>query len=282
MAVRPEIPDGSATAAGPATICVITNVRVDHVEEIGRSLEDTAAALVLSVPRRGTLITADKRFRGRRPRVPFAEPSPADIEALSWFPYPEFAKTSRWLSARPRNSAWPGNRPARHGQGQAGRRGAAAAQGRPPGIPRDLHRRRSPRTTFVPPGWSWEEASRKVPSELPLVLLYNNRADREYRIREFLDLPRTLGAVRAIATIGDRPEKVARFFSRTGAETLAFARDTPARSCSLAGRQGRGLVPPFRRGELPRERPDIVSYCVEHGSAFAGFEEEGCLRNRSG
>lgn len=43
-------------------IGIITNVRRDHVEEMGRTLEEIARCLANTIPRRGILVTADRRF----------------------------------------------------------------------------------------------------------------------------------------------------------------------------------------------------------------------------
>lgn len=43
-------------------IGVITNVRPDHGEEMGRSLEETARCLANTIPRRGVLVTAERRY----------------------------------------------------------------------------------------------------------------------------------------------------------------------------------------------------------------------------
>ena len=43
-------------------IGVITNVRTDHLEDMGRSLDEIARSLANTIPRDGWLVTADRRF----------------------------------------------------------------------------------------------------------------------------------------------------------------------------------------------------------------------------
>lgn len=62
MAVRPDLLWVSEREMLQATIGVITNVRFDHTEVMGRTLDRIAQSLANSVPRRGILVTGDRRF----------------------------------------------------------------------------------------------------------------------------------------------------------------------------------------------------------------------------
>lgn len=62
MAVRPELQYISQNKILDADISVVTNVRRDHLEEMGPTLDDIAIALGNVMPRDGYFITAEKRF----------------------------------------------------------------------------------------------------------------------------------------------------------------------------------------------------------------------------
>ena len=63
MAVLPDYQKTSEEEMLRADIGVITNVRLDHPEEMGETLEEIADALSHTIPERGTLFTADANFR---------------------------------------------------------------------------------------------------------------------------------------------------------------------------------------------------------------------------
>jgi len=62
MAVSPELQWVSEHKMVKSTIGVITNVRQDHLEEIGPELDDMAEALKLTIPQNGILVTAEKNY----------------------------------------------------------------------------------------------------------------------------------------------------------------------------------------------------------------------------
>lgn len=59
MAVRPELQEVTQDKIVRATIAVIGNVREDHLEEMGPTLDDVARSLSLSMPRDGVCVTAE-------------------------------------------------------------------------------------------------------------------------------------------------------------------------------------------------------------------------------
>ena len=63
MAVHPEMQWVSEHRMVRATVGVITNVRLDHMEVMGRTREAIARALALTVPRRGVLVTGSRDHR---------------------------------------------------------------------------------------------------------------------------------------------------------------------------------------------------------------------------
>ena len=62
MAVHPETQWVSEHQLIKSTIGVITNVREDHQDVYGPSLKDCAEALKLTIPKKGYLVTAEKKF----------------------------------------------------------------------------------------------------------------------------------------------------------------------------------------------------------------------------
>jgi poly-gamma-glutamate synthase PgsB/CapB len=62
MAVHPELQWISEHRIVRSTIGVITNIRKDHMEVLGETLQGMARALALTVPQDGVLVTAEERF----------------------------------------------------------------------------------------------------------------------------------------------------------------------------------------------------------------------------
>ena len=63
MAVLPEYQKTSEEEMLRADIGVITNVRLDHAEEMGETLDEIAGALSHTIPEHGTLFTAESAYR---------------------------------------------------------------------------------------------------------------------------------------------------------------------------------------------------------------------------
>jgi poly-gamma-glutamate synthase PgsB/CapB len=62
MAVNPELQWISEHKMVKSTIGVITNVREDHLEDIGPGLNNMAESLKLTIPQNGVLVTAEKDY----------------------------------------------------------------------------------------------------------------------------------------------------------------------------------------------------------------------------
>lgn len=62
MAVSPELQWISEHKMVKSTIGVITNVHEDHLEDIGPGLNSMAESLKLTIPQKGTLVTAEKNY----------------------------------------------------------------------------------------------------------------------------------------------------------------------------------------------------------------------------
>ena len=98
MAVSPELQWVSEHKMVKSTIGVITNVRQDHLEEIGPELDDMAEALKSTIPREGVLVTAEKDYFSifkkqadqLKTKIIFADPNYVSSNILEKFNYMNF------------------------------------------------------------------------------------------------------------------------------------------------------------------------------------------------
>ncbi|MBM7807970.1 poly-gamma-glutamate synthase PgsB/CapB [Geodermatophilus bullaregiensis] len=100
MAVRPLYQQYSQDYMVRSDITVITNVREDHQEEMGETLEQIADSLSLTIPRNGILITAEdrphlrdrlrERAEERGSRLLYADPQAVGDEDMRGFDYLQF------------------------------------------------------------------------------------------------------------------------------------------------------------------------------------------------
>jgi len=280
MAVRPESQMMMQRHLVRATIGVITNVRVDHIEEIGSTLEDTAFALSFSIPEDGILVTADPRFLGKAARVVVADPSAISDEILEGWHYPEFPENIS-LALQVAAELGIDKETALHGMSRSepdigALRIFRIETSSCKAIFINGFAANDPAST----GMVWAEASARLPENLPMVLLYNNRRDREYRIREFAKLLPAALEPALVAVSGDHGRKVARMFSKPGRETLII--DPRASNEDLLARIAAKMGGPFLLfgiGNISGAGRSLVAYCLEHGSACSRRGEVQCLGN---
>ncbi|MCV2490906.1 poly-gamma-glutamate synthase PgsB [Geodermatophilus sp. YIM 151500] len=100
MAVRPLYQQYSQEYMVRSDVTVITNVREDHQEEMGETLEQIADSLSLTIPRNGVVITAEDRphlrdrlrarAEERGSRLVYADPGGIDDEDMRGFDYLQF------------------------------------------------------------------------------------------------------------------------------------------------------------------------------------------------
>ena len=100
MAVSPTYQQYAQDYVVRSDITIITNVREDHQEQMGESLEQIADSLSATIPRGGVLITAEDRPRlrerlrrnaaGRGARFVYADPSEVADDDLRGFDYLQF------------------------------------------------------------------------------------------------------------------------------------------------------------------------------------------------
>ena len=98
MAVRPDLQQACEHGIVRATLGVITNVRPDHLEVMGPTLDDVAASLAGTVPAKAHLFTAEDRYddflaqRARRARSEYTNSLQTVVssEEMAGFGYVEF------------------------------------------------------------------------------------------------------------------------------------------------------------------------------------------------
>jgi gamma-polyglutamate synthase len=100
MAVRPQYQAYSQDYMVRSDITVITNVRQDHQEEMGETLEEITDSLALTIPRAGVVVTAEQRpelrarlarhAAARGSRLVYADPEQVLDEDMAGFEYLEF------------------------------------------------------------------------------------------------------------------------------------------------------------------------------------------------
>ena len=253
------------------TICVVTNARVDHIEEMGRTAEDVAAVLSRSIPEGCILITAEPLFRqsafgGAAGKVVVVDGSSLGAESLERFSYPVFAENAALALGVAE---------------ELGIDRETALRGMVKAVPDvgvqsilevefpafravlvNAFAANDPRSTLL----IWEAAEKRLPGDLPVVLLYNNRADREYRIREFGLLPRNLRGLGLVVTTGRNAKKAAGRFSALGLDTLAFdaGTDCGALLSAVAERVG-GSFALLGAGNFHGMGEELTEYCGRHG-----------------
>jgi len=277
MAVRPESQEAFTSQLVRPTLCVITNARVDHIEEMGRSEDETVAALSFSIPRDCVLVSTDRRFEGLANRFIVADASLVNADTLARFTYPVFAENVA-LALQTASELGIDR--------ETALRGMAAAK--PDiGVMGLFRVESSPFSAIVINGFAandrlstelvWEKAEEFLPANLPLVLLYNNRADREYRISEFLKLPPGLKNLKVVAVTGDHARKTARLFAGRGLNALAIdaGMDCEALLASLGRRLGSEYIL-FGVGNIRGTGRDLVEYCIDHGQAIGWTGEGKC------
>jgi gamma-polyglutamate synthase len=100
MAVRPLYQEYSQEFIVRSDITIITNVREDHQEEMGETLEEIADSMSVTIPRNGVLVTAESRPRlqdrlrhnaaARGSSFVYADPRQVLDEDLRGFDYLQF------------------------------------------------------------------------------------------------------------------------------------------------------------------------------------------------
>jgi poly-gamma-glutamate synthase PgsB/CapB len=98
MAVQPQLQELNQDVLIRANLVVISNVRADHLEEMGPTLEDVARSLSRSMPRRGICVTAERKLfhileeeaHARRTALYYADPDDVTDEEMAPFTWITF------------------------------------------------------------------------------------------------------------------------------------------------------------------------------------------------
>lgn len=212
MALHPENQRMMAEEFVRPTIVPITNVRVDHVVEIGATEQETVETLALSIPVSARVVSDDPRFDAyTNQRV---DPSGEEIEPgyVQSFAYPMFEENVRQaltvarLLNIDRSVALRGMLKAQPDVGMCGPFKLGACTVINGFAANDLE---SSRALYE------KTVEERGLSGQPVWILFNNRGDREFRLSEFLPLVKELCAGGAqLRVIGENEEKVARYFQR--------------------------------------------------------------------
>ncbi len=237
MALHPESQWVSEHRMVRATIGVITNVRADHLDVMGPAERDAAAALSLTIPARGHLVTAESRFLDMlRERADALATVMHAVDAASVpdqvnesFPYLSFKENvacalevcallgvGRWKALRGMLAARPDPGVAsvfitERGSGRFAILNACAANDRDS-------------TLAV---WRRFRSQGAVLDGLPAIAVMNNRADRPRRIGELAEL--LAGAIKPeyVFLVGQAAPLARRQLIRRGIER-ARIRSLPA------------------------------------------------------
>jgi len=98
MAVNPEPQWVSEHKMVKSTIGVITNVREDHLEDVGPGLDSMAESLKLTIPQEGVLVTAEKNYLSffkehankLKTKIIWADPDDVSDKIIDKFRYMNF------------------------------------------------------------------------------------------------------------------------------------------------------------------------------------------------
>ena len=98
MAVSPELQWVSEHKMVKSTIGVITNVREDHLEDVGPGLDSMAESLKLTIPQGGVLVTAEKNYLSffkeqankLKTKIIWADPDDVSDKTINKFHYMNF------------------------------------------------------------------------------------------------------------------------------------------------------------------------------------------------
>ncbi|HAJ33150.1 MAG TPA: poly-gamma-glutamate synthase PgsB [Candidatus Atribacteria bacterium] len=98
MAISPELQWVSEHKMVKSTIGVITNVREDHLEDVGPGLNSMAESLKLTIPQKGVLVTAEKDYFSLfkeqvdklKTKIIWADPDDVSDKIIDKFDYMNF------------------------------------------------------------------------------------------------------------------------------------------------------------------------------------------------
>ena len=220
-AVSPESQLLMAQKLVRPTCSIITNARVDHVDQMGTTVESTAAVLKLSVPRGASFYTSDSFFESDPQAIVTLELvsrvlSDLGVESFSVGGYvPDIGLVGPFLL-----------------DGLLVVNGFAANDKQSAG----------------------ELLAQYAGQDF--VVLYNNRADREFRVPYFASLFAQMG-VKQVIVLGEHVNKCVRFFSKYVPEVSGF-KGSPAELVALLN-----CKVAIGMGNIKGAGINLIEYCLE-------------------
>lgn len=212
MALHPENQHMMAEELVRPTIEVITNARVDHVMEIGKTEAETVHTLALSIGKDTVLVCDDERFDAYTSHRVMAAEESVDPTYIESFAYPVYEDNIR-LALRvarlldiDRETALRGIRKALPDLGMRGPFTVGKCFIINAFAANDIE---SSRTVFR------RNVEKYKLGQTPVYVLFNNRSDREFRLQEFAPFIQELaGDGGKMMVTGENRSKAARYFAR--------------------------------------------------------------------
>ena len=214
MAVQPELQQFAQQNIVKGTLNVITNVRYDHMFEMGESLEEIAESLSGTIPRNGVLFTADETF------YPFFKEKCAaqGCEAVLCIPDADAPGENEAIACAvgARLGVAPETFRAHMRTAYQEDFGGAKRYQTDYGIFLNLFSANDPQSTAM-------LLRRSLPEQKHLVFLYNNRADRPDRLLLFVRCFFPKIPCEEVIVMGEARPLACRLLRRGGVQTVEAA-----------------------------------------------------------
>ncbi len=258
MALRPENQCLMADKLVKPHYVVMTNVFVDHVEEIGRTEEETVQVLAGSIPEGAAVIAHDESFRPYAGRLIVPSEAPG-MEAFARCAFPVHEKNVQLVLALAeelgiaRETAVRGILQTKPDIGMyAGFR---------------VGRCRVVNAFAANDPESFLTALNDCARQGPYQLLFNHRADRGYRLKAFAQAIAGCAAPPLrIGVIGEEKRWAARYMRRmTGLETAAVA-DAPAYVRALGAEEGESRL--LCAGNIRGEGQQLLEVLIKDAQTY--------------
>lgn len=279
MAINPEMQWVSEQRIVQSTIGVITNVREDHLDEMGTTRKDVASVLALAIPKQARLVVGEEEFfeffqeeaRKLGTSSILAEANSISHKDLDSFPYMMFkgnvacALKVGELLGIPENLAWKGmqNVTPDPGSTQIYR---LKWSGVNVFFVNALAANDFTSTLLV---WErWQAMADKLSlSRIPVVGLLHNRADRSFRVEELVQIALEL-PLDALWLTGDLVPVTKRYLKRHGFDLKKVAsrkRESPQLILNAVSEHYTGDVVLFAYGNIKGFGEELADYFDRNG-----------------
>lgn len=255
MAVLPETQRALSRHLVQPTIIVMTNAVVDHVDELGADERETAQGLAFSLYPGAALVTDEPAFAAW-PHVVPADKEPLPDGYLDGFAFPVFEHNVR-LALAAAALVGVSRQDALHGMPQArpdiGMAGPFQVGG---SLVVNAFAANDPASTQA----CYQRALPDIQQRGQLVILYNHRADRIYRLKGFLPFLRSvLPRSPRLCVVGEDAASASRYFEKHlsyPCEALPTARvlEAPFYAPDQAV---------FCMGNIKGAGADMIRYCLD-------------------